>query len=116
VAEVNVDDLTGPELRDLFRNIDDAYKAASAALAANDMQAWVEHAGRGAELFERAARLNGWREETPNGWHCRRCGSPKWVAASLTGPVSTGGRAIKQCVPCGHYSNDPVTEETGDTK
>lgn len=44
-------------------------------------------------------------------WHCPRCGSPRWVAASLTGPVEYGGRAIKQCVPCGHYSNDPVGAE-----
>lgn len=66
-TSVTVDDLTGPDLRDLFRDIDDAYRAASAALAANDMQAWVEHAGRGAALFEKAARLNGWREETPDG-------------------------------------------------
>lgn len=41
-------------------------------------------------------------------WTCRRCGSHRWVAASLTGPVSHGGRAIRQCVPCGWYSNDPV--------
>lgn len=38
-------------------------------------------------------------------WSCPRCGSPRWVAASLTGPVQYGGSAIKQCVPCGHYSN-----------
>lgn len=41
-------------------------------------------------------------------WRCPRCGSPRWVAASLTGPVEYGGRAIKQCIPCGHYSNDDV--------
>jgi hypothetical protein len=116
-APVSIDDLTGPELRDLFRDIDDAYQAASAAFAANDMDEWVEHAARGAALYERAARLNGWRDQPParrteQGWRCARCGSPKWVAASLTGPVVLGGRAIKQCVPCGHYSNDPATGET----
>jgi hypothetical protein len=60
---LTVDDLTGPEMRDLFRELDEAYRAASAAMAADDMQAWVEHAARGAELFEHFARLNGWREE-----------------------------------------------------
>lgn len=47
----------------------------------------------------------------PPEWHCPRCRSPRWVAASLTGPVEYGGTAIKQCVPCGYYSNDPVTAE-----
>lgn len=49
-------------------------------------------------------------------WRCPRCGSPRWVAASLTGPVSLGGRAIRQCVPCGHYSDDavPVVEMTAE--
>jgi regulator of replication initiation timing len=45
-------------------------------------------------------------------WLCPRCGSDRWVAASLTGPVEYGGRAIKQCVSCGHYSSDPVKPET----
>jgi hypothetical protein len=44
-------------------------------------------------------------------WRCRRCGSVRWVAASLTGPVDYGGRAIKQCVPCGHYSSDPAAPD-----
>lgn len=44
-------------------------------------------------------------------WHCQGCGSPRWVSASLTGPVGYGGRAIKQCVPCGRYSDDDVTDE-----
>ena len=44
-------------------------------------------------------------------WRCSRCGAPRWVAASLTGPVSHGGRAIKQCVPCGWYSHEPVEDE-----
>jgi C4-type Zn-finger protein len=47
----------------------------------------------------------GWH---PVEWHCPRCGSTRWVAASLTGPVSYGGKAIRQCVPCGYYSGDPV--------
>lgn len=63
IEPVSLDDLTGRSLRDLFAELDEAYKAASAALADNDMAAWVEHAGRGAELFEEAARLNGWRED-----------------------------------------------------
>lgn len=46
--------------------------------------------------------------ESMNRWRCSRCGSPRWVAASVTGPVSHGGRAIKQCIPCGRYSSDPV--------
>jgi hypothetical protein len=46
-------------------------------------------------------------------WHCRSCGSGRWVAASLTGPVGYGGRAIKQCVPCGRYSSDSLTEVDG---
>jgi hypothetical protein len=47
--------------------------------------------------------------EAPEGdvWRCPRCGSPRWVGASLTGPPPHG-KAIRQCVPCGHYSDDPV--------
>lgn len=41
-------------------------------------------------------------------WRCKGCGSARWVSASVTGPVEYGGRAIKQCIPCGRYSNDPV--------
>lgn len=44
-------------------------------------------------------------------WRCSRCGSWRWVSASLTGPVSHGGRAIRQCTPCGHYSGDDATHE-----
>lgn len=44
----------------------------------------------------------------PDPWRCSRCGSGRWVSASLTGPVSHGGKAIRQCVPCGHYSGDPA--------
>jgi hypothetical protein len=46
--------------------------------------------------------------DTPEPWKCKRCGSDRWVRASLTGPVSHGGKAIRQCVPCGHYSNVPA--------
>ncbi len=47
--------------------------------------------------------------DTPaDDWRCPRCASAQWVAASLSGPVHLGGRAIRQCVPCGHYSDDPV--------
>jgi hypothetical protein len=47
-------------------------------------------------------------------WRCKRCGSDRWVAASLTGPVGRGfhGKAIRQCVPCGRYSDDPVVPPT----
>ena len=62
-GRLSIDDLTGPEMRDLFRELDEAHKAASAAFAADDMEAWVEHAARGAELFEKFARLNGWRDQ-----------------------------------------------------
>lgn len=51
--------------------------------------------------------------ETDRPWQCKKCGSGKWVAASLTGPVGYGGRAIKQCVPCGSYSSDPVESKDG---
>lgn len=51
--------------------------------------------------------------ETPSAWSCPRCGSDRWVAASLTGPVEFGGRAIKQCAPCGYYSSDPVRAPEG---
>lgn len=44
-------------------------------------------------------------------WKCSRCGSLRWVAASLTGPVDYGGRAIRQCVPCGFYSTDAAVSD-----
>ena len=59
---VSIDDLSRGGLVELFRHIDEEYQAASEAMARGDMEAWVEHAGRGAELFEEAARLNGWRD------------------------------------------------------
>lgn len=46
--------------------------------------------------------------QTDKAWRCSRCEGTQWVRASLTGPVESGGRAIKQCIPCGHYSNDPA--------
>jgi rubrerythrin len=46
--------------------------------------------------------------DDPPAWRCPQCGSSRWVA-SLTGPVEYGGEAIKQCIPCGHYSSDPAT-------
>jgi hypothetical protein len=39
-------------------------------------------------------------------WHCPKCGSTHWVAASL----DEGRTRIRQCVPCGHYSDDPAPE------
>lgn len=59
---VSLDELQGTGPVDLFKHIDKQYRAASAAMADGDMAAWIEHAGRGAELFEEAARLNGWRD------------------------------------------------------
>ena len=35
-------------------------------------------------------------------WRCRRCGSIKWVSASL----NQGLTRIAQCIPCGYYSSD----------
>lgn len=59
---VSIDDLSRGGPAQLFRHIDEEYRAASDAMARGDMAAWVEHAGRGADLFEKAARLNGWRD------------------------------------------------------
>jgi len=52
--------------------------------------------------------------QAPAVWRCGSCGSQRWVAASLSGPVEHGGRAIRQCVPCGHYSNDAATQAPAD--
>lgn len=60
--KVSIDDMLSEGMRGLFKDIDREYRAASEAMANNDMDAWVQHAGRGAELFERIARLNGWRD------------------------------------------------------
>lgn len=40
-------------------------------------------------------------------WRCSRCGSALWVAASL----NEGRTVIRQCVPCGHYSDDPAVPD-----
>lgn len=64
-----------------------------------------------AEIPNAADAIKSYAELHGDGWRCKRCGSPKWVAASLTGPVGYGGRAIRQCVPCGRYSGDPVDPE-----
>lgn len=48
-------------MRPLWEELDRNHTACSAALAANDWQAWAECASRGAEIFEELARLNGWR-------------------------------------------------------
>lgn len=50
------------ELRPLWDALDEAQKAASTALAADDWQAWAEAAGRGAELHEEITRRMGWRK------------------------------------------------------
>lgn len=50
--------------RPLWDELDKVQKAASAALAADDWQAWAEAAGRGAEIHEELARIQGWREES----------------------------------------------------
>lgn len=61
-GSVGIDDLTGRGFKDMFDEIDREYRAASEALAREDWPAWIEHAGRGAELFEKIAHLNGWRD------------------------------------------------------
>ncbi len=75
-------------------------------LQANLMMTFFEKMQRAEDaLLAHRQRLGMWPA-----WRCPRCGSDRWVAASLTGPVSHGGRAIKQCIPCGHYSGDPVED------
>jgi hypothetical protein len=49
------------EFRPLWAELDENQKGCATALAADDWQAWAEHAGRGAEIFEELARLSGWR-------------------------------------------------------
>lgn len=56
-----------PEIRALFDELDAAQKAADAARAADDGAAWLEAAGRGAEIHEELARRFGWREEHTGG-------------------------------------------------
>ncbi len=43
-------------------------------------------------------------------WRCRRCGAARWVAASL----DEGRTRIRQCVPCGAYSQDPAPSAVGE--
>jgi hypothetical protein len=50
-------------LRPLWDELDEVQAAASAALEADDMQAWLDQAGRGAELQEEIAEELGWRGE-----------------------------------------------------
>lgn len=58
--------MTAPDLiatlRPLWDELDRVQRLASEALAADDMQAWADHAARGAEIYERLAVLNGWRD------------------------------------------------------
>lgn len=56
-----------PGLRALFDDLDASVQGARAALEASDMQAWAEHAGRGAEIHEALAHRFGWREQTGDG-------------------------------------------------
>lgn len=53
------------DLRALFEDLDTAQRSASEAMESGDMQGWVEHAGRGAELFEVLAQRFGWRDDAP---------------------------------------------------
>lgn len=46
---------------------------------------------------------------SPDAWTCPRCNSDRWVAASL----NQGRTIVRQCVPCGHYSADPVGPTVG---
>lgn len=50
---VSIDDLTGNGSADLFKRIDQEYRAASAAMANGDMAAWVEHARPGSRSLRR---------------------------------------------------------------
>lgn len=48
-------------LRPLFDELHETTQAASAAKVEGDMQAWLEHAARGAELHEEIAVRLGWK-------------------------------------------------------
>ncbi|GGK61757.1 hypothetical protein Sme01_03620 [Sphaerisporangium melleum] len=50
-----------PELRALFDELHETTQAAVAALAADDGEAWLAAATRGAEIHEVLAQRNGWR-------------------------------------------------------
>lgn len=51
------------DLRPLFDELDRERAAVSAALADDDMDTWLEHATRSAELHEEIARRMGWRQQ-----------------------------------------------------
>lgn len=51
--------------RPLFEELDREFKAASAAMAADDMDAWATHAGRGAELYKQIAQALSWDTSAP---------------------------------------------------
>ncbi len=51
-----------PRARELFEQLDQVVLDARAALAAGDMQAWADHAARGALLHEELAVVFGWRQ------------------------------------------------------
>jgi hypothetical protein len=56
------DDLRYADLRPLFDELHDVTESARAAISEGNMQAWLEYAGRGAELHELIAIRLGWRE------------------------------------------------------
>lgn len=56
------DDLDLAALRPLFDDLHGAAEAAITAMREGDMQAWLDHAARGAELHEEIAVRLGWRE------------------------------------------------------
>jgi hypothetical protein len=51
--------------RTLFEELDREIKAASAAMDADDMDAWATHASRVAELFRKIAEALGWDTSAP---------------------------------------------------
>lgn len=46
--------------RSLFEELDRESAAAADAMAANDMDTWATHAGRGAEIYRELAERAGW--------------------------------------------------------
>lgn len=52
-------------LRPLFEELDAENRAARTAAEADDMQGWLGHATRAAELHEQLAVRFGWRDEPP---------------------------------------------------
>lgn len=58
------DDVDFTALRPLFDDLDKAAEAARAAMEDGDMQSWLNHAARGAELHEEIAVRLGWREKS----------------------------------------------------